>query len=386
MKIVVIGAGAAGLMAAANICAPTLTLERNEKAGKKLYITGKGRCNLTNDLPPDEFLKRVVKGEKFARGMIHRFPPAFVMDFFEKHGLRLKTERGGRVFPLSDKASDVTKTLLAAAVGQGAEIIYDTFVKGVERCGEGYRIIVKDGAVNDERVIDADILIIAAGGKTYPATGSDGSIYGVLRALGHEITPLYPSLVPFVFKEDTAALRGISLKNVGAKVWNTSAEGEILFTDNGVSGPVILTLSALCAGHDNLKLQVDFFPKKTREEIDKRLAALLADARAGALKNTLAKLLPKSLVWYIINGLGIGNRAAADVTKVERAAIAGALKGLEFTLSGTGGFDEAVVTRGGVSLAQVDPKTMESKVCKNLFIIGEILDMDVLTGGFNLQL
>lgn len=390
--VVVIGGGAAGLMAAyaaASGGKRVRLIEKNEKLGKKIYITGKGRCNVTNDCPPEEFLAHVVRGGKFLTRAAYVFPPAQTMGFLEAHGLLLKVERGNRVFPASDHASDVTKTLEQACRGAGVEISLNECVQ---------EIVAEDGNVRAVRTARGTYacgaVIVATGGCSYPSTGSTGDGYAFAAACGHTCTPRRPSLVGIELCEDVSAAQGVSLKNVtltakrGKKVL-MSEMGELLFTHYGVSGPLVLTLSALV---NDLPLSevcvtLDFKPALDEQKLDERLLRDLAARKNEAMKNVMRGLLPAGLVSLVLRTARVSPQKQANaVTKEERRALVGALKRFPLTLKGLRGFAEAVVTAGGVALSEIDPATMQSRRVKGLYFCGEVLDCDAFTGGFNLQI
>ncbi|MDR2202601.1 MAG: NAD(P)/FAD-dependent oxidoreductase [Clostridiales bacterium] len=390
MKTVIIGAGAAGLTAASQIKnGGILVLEKNEKPGKKLYITGKGRCNVTNECGPSEFIEKVNSNPKFLTSAINAFSPRDAIEFLEQNGCPTVTERGNRVFPASQKASDVTKALVRAAENAGAQIMYNTAVKSVSQTENGFAVLTSAGE------IFCDNLIIATGGLSYPSTGSTGDGYKFAAALGHTVVPPVPSLVRIDLKEDVSALTGLSLKNVGASVKDKrsgkvlfSQFGELLFTDAGVSGPAVLTLSAKInrADPSGLLFCIDLKPALTPEKLDKRVLSDFSAVQNRALINSLSDLLPKSLIPYIIDVCGlVGASKVNSLTRAERALLVDGLKNLTFNVKALGGFSSAVVTAGGVSVREVCPQTMQSKLVKGLYFAGEILDVDALTGGFNIQ-
>lgn len=392
MKVVVIGGGASGLVAAyfaAKRGHEVTLLEKNEKLGKKLYITGKGRCNLTNDCPPEEFLQNVVRGEKFLRGAIYRFPPSAMMELLESHGLALKTERGNRVFPASDHASDVTKTLEKMCREAGVSIKLNEQILKIDVLhGTMSDIITQNGTYS------CDSAVIATGGLSYPSTGSTGDGMTWAKKLGHTIVPCVPSLTGLNCKGDFSAVQGVSVKNAvlsakrGGKVI-FSELGELLFTHYGISGPLVLTLSALInrLPMKELALTLDFKPALSESQLDDRLLRDFSDRKNEQMKNVIRGLLPASLGGMILKASGIlPEKQANGVTKEERGRLLNALKAYSLTPLSLRGFDEAVVTSGGISLKEVDPKTMESKLIKGLYFCGEVLDLDAFTGGFNLQI
>ncbi len=392
MKVAVIGGGASGLMAAyaaAESGNEVTLVEKNEKLGKKLYITGKGRCNVTNDCPPEEFLQNVVRGEKFLRGAIYRFPPQSLMEFLEGEGLPLKVERGNRVFPVSDHASDVTKTLEKACRRAGVRFELNTEVLDLDVLHSTMR-----GIITAKGQIPCDAVILATGGLSYPSTGSTGDGYKFARALGHTVVPCRPSLTGLDLKGNFSSVQGVSVKNaVLTAKYNGkilfSELGELLFTHYGVSGPLILSLSALInrLPVDAVELSVDFKPALDDKMLDGRLLRDLSERKNEQMKSVIRGLLPASLGIHILNFAGIPPEKRANaVTKEERGRLLSALKRFPLFPVSLRGFGEAVVTSGGVDLREVDPKTMESKLVKGLYLCGEVLDVDAFTGGFNLQI
>ncbi|MCR4624900.1 MAG: NAD(P)/FAD-dependent oxidoreductase [Lachnospiraceae bacterium] len=395
MKIIVIGGGAAGLMAAYTAAAKceVLLLEKNEKLGKKIYITGKGRCNLANYCDSRTFLKNVVSNQKFLYSAISRFDPYSTVALFNELGLETKTERGNRVFPVSDHASDVTKVLEKAARKAGVKIELNcavTDIKTEQGCFKAVRTA-------DGREIYADACIIATGGLSYPSTGSTGDGYDFAVKAGHTVTKCVPSLVGLKTKETfVQEMEGLSLKNVRLDVYLNGKKkysdfGEMLFTHNGVSGPLVLTASAmfardLAAGAD-VKLFIDLKPALEQDVLDERLVREFSETSNKELKNALKSLLPSSMIPVFIKLAGIsGERKVNTITAPERKKIRNLLKAFELNVSEAGGFNEAVITQGGVKVNEIDPKTMGSKLVKNLYFAGEVIDVDAFTGGFNLQI
>ncbi len=389
MKIAVVGAGPAGLLAAAEAAAhgaETVLLERNEKPGKKLYITGKGRCNVTNLCSPREFLEKVVRNPKFLYGALFAFTPEDTVDLLEKNGVRTKVERGNRVFPSSDKASDVTAALVKHADRSGASFVYENVERIIR---DGDRFIVSTQSGNS----DFDKVILACGGVSYPSTGSNGDGFKLAAALGHRVTPLIPALVPIILIQDVKPLQGLSLKNVTVTVSGGKKEyslfGEMLFTARGVSGPVALSLSSLINREElpGLKMKIDLKPALSYEKLDKRLLSDFDKFKNKQFKNSLDEMLPKSMIPYIIKLSGIvPEKPVNSVTKAERERLVGLLKGLEFGISSLGAVEEGIVTSGGVDVSEINPKTMESRVTPGLYFAGEMLDVDALTGGYNIQI
>ena len=365
-----------------------LLLEKNEKLGKKIYITGKGRCNVTNDCPPEDFLLSVARGGKFLTSVIYSFPPNKMMAFLEEWGLALKIERGNRVFPMSDHASDVTKTLERACRSAGVRIQLNETAE---------RVLIQEGAVSGVKTnvgtYECDALIVATGGVSYPATGSTGDGYRFASEAGHCVTERVPSLVGINLKENMVQ-QGISLKNVvltakrGGKVIS-SEMGELLFTHYGISGPLVLTLSAKInrLPMKEVSLHLDLKPALDEKKLDARLLRDFEERKNEDLKNVMRGLLPAALVLPILQTANVAaHKKANSVTKEERMRLIQTLKDFSLIPESLRGFSEAVVTSGGVELKEVDPKTMESKLVSGLRFCGEVLDVDAFTGGFNLQI
>ena len=391
-EVIVIGGGASGLMAAyaaATAGKRVLLLEKNEKLGKKIYITGKGRCNLTNDCSAEEFLSNVVHGGKFLTRAAYAFPPARTMEFFESNGLPLKVERGSRVFPVSDHASDVTKTLERVCLENGVAFHFNEAVMDIKK---------KDGAVCAVHTATAQYpctsVIVATGGRSYPSTGSTGDGYMFAERLGHTCTPRTPSLVGMEIYEDVAPAQGVTLKNVtlsakrsGKKLF--SQMGEMLFTHYGISGPLVLSLSALInrIPLQDIVISLDLKPALDEKTLDERLLRDFSERKNESMKNVMRGLLPAGVVQIVLRAAHIASEKQANsVTREERRALLQVLKSLAFTPKSLRGFDEAVITSGGVNLREIDPSTMQSKLVKGLYFCGEVLDCDAFTGGFNLQI
>lgn len=388
MKTAVVGAGPAGLIAAATAAAGSdVTLfERNEKPGKKLYITGKGRCNVTNLCSPREFLEKVVRNPKFLYSAIYTFTPEDTVNLIETNGVKTKTERGNRVFPASDKASDVTKALVSNAMKAGVRFVYENVVSLSRKDGL-FRLITSGAEYFFDKVI------LACGGVSYPSTGSNGDGFKLAESMGHTVTKLYPALVPVNFCEDVKSLQGLSLKNVEVTVSDgrksESLFGEMLFTSRGASGPVVLSLSSLINRLDvkHVTFSIDLKPALDYDKLDKRVVSDFTKFKNKQFKNSLDEMLPKSLIPYIIDVSGINpDKPVNSVTKQEREKLVNLLKNLSFTVDSLGSIAEGIVTSGGVSVDEVNPKTMESKSVKGLYFAGEMLDVDALTGGFNIQI
>lgn len=390
-KIIVIGGGASGLMAAygaAKNGAEVVLFEKNEKLGKKIYITGKGRCNLTNDCPPDEFLDKIVRGAKFMTGAVWALTPQDTMALMQSHGLALKTERGDRVFPASDHASDVTKTLEKMCREVGVTFGLNENVLKINILHSNMSDIV-----TEKGRYACDAAIVATGGLSYPATGSTGDGYLFAEAAGHTVVECVPSLVGLNLKGDYSAVQGLTLKNAvltakhnGKTV--SSRLGEMLFTHYGIGGPLVLSLSAEInrLPMREISLSVDFKPALDEGKLENRLLRDFAERKNEQMKNVMRGLLPADLGILILGQAGIPHGKQANaVTREERARLIAALKEFPLVPLSLRGFSEAVVTSGGVSLKEINPKTMESKLVKGLYFCGEVLDVDCYTGGFNLQ-
>ncbi len=394
-SLLVIGGGAAGLMAAgtsSHMDVETVVLERNERPARKLMITGKGRCNVTNNCPAlQELISNVPRNGRFLYGAFSRFMPADVIDFFESRGVELKTERGNRVFPVSDNAIDIVDALVGYAKERAR------FLNG-----RATNLIVEDGAVKGVEtengdMIYADKIIIATGGLSYPGTGSTGDGYELAKQAGHKITELVPSLVPLEIHEGFCSdLMGLSLRNTAIKVVDTENGktiytdfGEMLFTHFGVSGPMILSASAHMRNMKSgkYKIFIDLKPALTHEQLDARILRDFSENTNKNFINALNSLLPKKLVPVIVKLSGIGlSTKVNQITKEQRKNLVDLLKGMSITVTGFRPVAEAIITSGGVDISQINPKTMESKLVKGLYFAGEVIDTDAYTGGFNLQI
>lgn len=392
-KVLIVGGGAAGMMAAisaAKNCHEVHIFEKNEKLGKKIYITGKGRCNLTNSSDLEEFFNNIVTNKKFLYSSIYTFTNDATTEFFKEAGLDIKIERGNRVFPVSDKSSDVIRCLEKELKELDVKIHLKTGVKDVV-CKNGMfeKIILDNGSE-----VKGDALIIATGGISYAATGSTGDGYRFAKDSGHNIIKTEPSLVPLDSNDEfIKELQGLSLKNVNASLYSESKLvhedfGEMLFTHFGVSGPIILSISSFIKDkHKNLKLVIDLKPALDEQQMDKRLLRDFEEFKNKSFKNSLEKILPKKLIPVIISQSGISpDKKVNEITKSERNNLSNTIKGLKINISGRRGFKEAIITRGGVDVKDIDPSTMESKKIKGLYFAGEVIDIDALTGGYNLQL
>ncbi len=389
-RVCVIGGGPAGIMAAYAAAAngrSAMLFEKNEKLGKKLYITGKGRCNITNAAPIEDFFDNVVSNGVFLYSAFYTLTNSQLIELMGRHGLETKTERGGRVFPASDKSSDVIKTLTKALGGAGAALRLNSRIEG---------LIIEDnmvkGVVCDAKDMPFDSVIIATGGLSYPSTGSTGDGYRFALEAGHSITEPAASLVGVDTNEDVRELAGLTLKNVslslicgGKTVY--AEQGEMLFTHTGVSGPLVLSASAHMQSGKNYELSVDLKPALDYKTLDARLLRDLTERSNKDLVNVLGGLLPSKLISFVAARTGIdADKKAHSITKEERARLAETLKCLRFCVKGKRPIEEAVITRGGVNVKEIDPSTMQSKLVKGLYFAGEVIDVDALTGGYNLQI
>lgn len=394
-KVLVIGGGAAGMMAAvaaAGNGAQVLLLEKNEKLGKKLFITGKGRCNITNAADLEDFFSSVVSNPKFLYSSFCSFTNDQVISFFEELGVQTKVERGGRVFPVSDHSSDVIRALEREMDRLGVEIRLRTEVK---------ELIIENSTVkgvllSSGKKMYVDAVIAATGGISYPSTGSTGDGYRFAGQCGHKVTELLPSLVPMEVKEWYAReLMGLSLRNIEIRVTDGKKKlyqefGEMLFTHYGVTGPVILSASSIVGKklkEKELTLHIDLKPALTEEQLDKRVLREFEENHNRQFKNAVDSLFPSKLRPIMVELSGIPEeKKVHEITKEERLHFVRLIKDFTMTLSGLRGYKEAIITKGGVSVKEIDPGTMESKLVKGLYFAGEVLDLDAVTGGYNLQI
>lgn len=395
-NVLVIGGGAAGLLAgiaAAQSGAQTVILEKMRRPGKKILITGKGRCNITNNCDLQEIIKNIPGNGRFLNSALRRFTNQDIVQLLEDNGLPTKVERGGRVFPVSDKAADVVDTLVKIYKNYGGRLLTDCKVKSIT--AEFGKIT---GAVTaDGQKFAADAVILAAGGSSYPGTGSDGSGVKLAKALGHTIVPLAPSLVPL--ESDSPyipGLQGLSLRNIEGIVYAYGKKigsefGEMLFTHFGVSGPIILSLSkcvaeAFARGAQEVELAIDLKPALDKDKLDARLQRDFTQYSRKQMPNGMKDLLPQRLIAPVLDQAFIDEEKFVNqLSRVERRRLVDVLKAFTVPITGTRPIAEAIVTAGGVSLKEIDPKTMESKLIKGLFFAGEVMDIDGYTGGYNLQ-
>lgn len=394
-QVIIIGGGAAGMMAAVRAAERGLgvtILEQNEKLGKKIYITGKGRCNLTNACETEELFQNVLRNPKFLYSAFYTFSNGQTVDFFEKNGCKTKVERGLRVFPVSDHASDIIGALKRKLEKEGVSVELGQKVQEILHDGEkvtGVRL--KRGEIRK-----ADCVLVATGGCSYPSTGSAGDGYRFAESLGHKVLPRIPALVPWEAREDwVKELTGLSLRNVSVSLWKEKKRlyegfGELLFTHFGVSGPLLLSASSLAGDvweQMPLTLEIDLKPALEEAQLDRRVLRDFEENPNKDFQNAVQKLFPARLIPVMVALSGIdGSKKVHEVTREERLAFVRLIKKLPVTLTGFRGFSEAIVTRGGVSVKEVNPSTMESKRVKGLYFAGEVLDLDALTGGFNLQI
>lgn len=391
LSIAVIGAGAAGLIAAgtaASLGADVLLFETNPKVGRKIYITGKGRCNVTNNCETSNILANIPVNPRFLYSALGNFNAQDTMNFFESLGVPLKTERGNRVFPISDKASDIVDALFSYVKKQGVKIVFHT-VNDVLEHQNGFLI------KTDDKQFTVDRVIITTGGASYPATGSTGDGYRFAKNFSHSIVSPRPSLVPLVEKGDTCGkLMGLSLKNVRLTALENNKKifedfGEMLFTHFGVSGPLVLSASAHMRqfGSKDYKILIDLKPALDDKTLDKRLLNDFEKYKNSDFINALGELLPRKLIPVIIELAGINPHTKVhSITKAQRASLSRLIKAFPVEISGARPISEAIVTTGGVNVKEINPKTMESKKKTGLYFAGEVIDVDAYTGGFNLQI
>ena len=387
--LIVVGGGPAGMFAAIEAAGrgkKVLLLARNPRLGKKLLKTGKGRCNVTNDCDAGEVLQNVPRNGRFLYSAMTAFPPAKIMGFFRDAGCPLKTERGGRVFPVSDKSVSILEVLQKELRRTGVQVMP----------GRVDRILTADGAVTGvavgKDIFTASRVLLATGGLSYPTTGSTGDGYALAEALGHTVVSCEGSLVPLEADADCAKMQGLSLRNVGVKLYNAKGKvlysdfGELLFTHFGVSGPTVLSASCHLKG-EGCYLKIDLKPALEEGKLDERILRDLQMYKNRSMENAMTDLLPRSMIPVVLDRLGIGPELQANaLTKQQRRAMVELLKGFRVELRGKRPVAEAIITSGGIKVAQIDPKTMESKLVPGLYFAGEVIDCDAYTGGFNLQI
>lgn len=402
-KVVVIGAGAAGMMAAATAANRGLDvtlIEKNHRVGRKILITGKGRCNITSSLYMSEFIKNTPGNGQFLYSAFQNYTNTDIIDFLKNQGLEVKEERGNRIFPVTDKSIDVLNCFKSKINELKIKKLFNTRVQ---------KILVQNGEVlgvrTEKEIIQTDKIILATGGKSYPLTGSTGDGYLIAKNIGHKVTEIRPSLVPLVIyeKNECKEMQGLSLRNVGIKIIDESKNkliyedfGEMIFTHFGISGPTILSGSAHLVRYkeiDNLmkeqkiKLQIDLKPALTEEQLDERILRDFKEFKNKQFKHALDKLLPQKMIPIVIEKTKINEeKRVNEITKEERRNLVKVLKKFELTIKDFRPVEEAIITSGGINIKEINPKTMESKLVKGLYFAGEIIDVDSYTGGFNLQI
>ncbi len=427
MKIIVIGGGPAGMMAAIEASQnkenKVIIIEKMQSLGRKLLITGKGRCNITSSLPIEDFIKNTPGNGRFLYSCYQQFTNEDIIKFLNKEGLQVKEERGNRIFPVTDHSQDVLKCFTKKLKENNVEVLYNTRVKEIlvnenyeeqakkineenvkksKKQSKKYEVI---GIKTENETILADSVILATGGKSYPLTGSTGDGYKLVEKFGHTITKIKPSLVPLeIYEKDICKeLQGLSLRNIAIKITDLEKNkllyddfGEMLFTHFGVSGPTILSSSAHLVRYKNIEekcknkiveLSIDFKPALSEKKLEARILRDFGELKNKQFKNSLDKLLPQKLIPVIVEQSGISaDKKVNEITKEERKTLVKILKDFKLKIKGTRTIDEAIVTSGGIKISEIDPKTMESKLVKNLYFAGEIIDVDSYTGGFNLQI
>ena len=427
MKIIVIGGGPAGMMAAIEASQnkenKVIVIEKMQSLGRKLLITGKGRCNITSSLPIEDFIKNTPGNGRFLYSCYQQFTNEDIIKFLNKEGLQVKEERGNRIFPVTDHSQDVLKCFTKKLKENNVEVLYNTRVKEIlvnenyeeqakkineenvkksKKQSKKYEVI---GIKTENETILAASVILATGGKSYPLTGSTGDGYKLVEKFGHTITKIKPSLVPLeIYEKDICKeLQGLSLRNIAIKITDLEKNkllyddfGEMLFTHFGVSGPTILSSSAHLVRYKNIEekcknkiveLSIDFKPALSEKKLEARILRDFEELKNKQFKNSLDKLLPQKLIPVIVEQSGISaDKKVNEITKEERKTLVKILKDFKLKIKGTRTIDEAIVTSGGIKISEIDPKTMESKLVKNLYFAGEIIDVDSYTGGFNLQI
>lgn len=388
--VVIIGGGASGMMTsifAGRNGHRVIVLDHNEKLGKKLYITGKGKCNLTNNSPIETHLDNIITNSKFMYSALNAFSPQDTIDFFEENGLPLRTERGDRVFPKSDKSSDVIKTLERTMTRYGVEVSLNEEIESVKKEDNLFNILCRGGIT-----YTCTSLIVATGGLSYEGTGATGLGYDIARKFGHNVVDPKSALCPIKVKEDISMLNGLALRNVTLsyqdKKVNLKHLGDLLFTYDSLTGPIALTMSSKINKFDikGKKLYIDLKPGLSEDKLDAKLIRESKEYAKKDLKNYLYSMLPSSLVEYFLDRTGLDNKKMADISKNDRNVLISCLKKFDFSIQSLDNINVSIVTSGGVDIREINSKTCESKLVENLYFVGEVLDVDALTGGFNLQI
>lgn len=404
MKVIVIGGGPAGMMAAITSAEKgdkVILLEKMERLGRKLLITGKGRCNITSSLPIEEFIQNTPGNGQFLYSCFKNYTNKDIIEFLKREGLQIKEERGNRIFPVTDKSLDVLQCFENRLKELNVDIRYNTKVKDISICKDGKFKLITD----NNNTFETEKVILATGGKSYPLTGSTGDGYNIAKKLGHTVTTIKPSLVPLESYDKNVCknLQGLSLKNVNIKIENIENNktiyqdfGEMLFTHFGVSGPTILSGSSHLVRYKNIDellknrkivLKIDFKPALTEEKLDDRILRDFGELKNKKFKNSLDKLLPQKLIPIIIEKSNINpEKKVNEINKMERKNLVKILKNFDLIISGFRPIEEAIITSGGINIKEINPKTMESKIVPGLYFAGEIIDVDSYTGGFNLQI